>query len=418
MPDIILNGKTYTGIDKMTAPLADGSGEVEFSEGGGSGGSAYPNGKEWTKCAIGSSDNMLGYMVDIVKVKNVWVGFGYGGLWYSTDGKEWVQAVDSTGETLSCWFNCVVYANGLFVAASDYEGTGIYYSTDGVTWTQSNITSGGAMSLIYEKGIWLASHYGGGFLNVSYSLDGKTWTNVNAGGYCYDFAYGGGVFVVTSGSYGIFYSEDGKTWTQSNITDLTYVRAIAYKNGVFVFGSCRNDAGLYYSEDGKTWTQSNITSGKFDTVKYVDHLWFASDSTNLTGIYYSTDGITWTQSNITSGSINEDLCCNNGLFVVAMSNGLFYSMDGKTWTQSNIADVNIMSVLCGCGKWVALSETSSYYSDDGKTWEALSVTSQMSFIIVRYVDGIWYIISIDILDESTYEMYSTLYYSLAYEYAT
>ena len=53
----------------------------------------------------------------------------------------------------------VHYSNGLWVAASGVRN-GLYYSTDGKVWVQSNITSDSFNSIYYSNGIWVAGGYG------------------------------------------------------------------------------------------------------------------------------------------------------------------------------------------------------------------------------------------------------------------
>ena len=153
-------------------------------------------------------------------------------------GRYWSQS-----NITSDYFTAVYYANGVWVAGSDYSSNkGLYYSTDGKTWSQSNITSGYFTAVYYANGVWVAGS-----------------------------------------NNGLYYSTDGKTWTQSNITS-GYFKAVYYANGVWVAGNNYNDKGLYYSTDGKTWTQSNITSGSFKAVYYANGVLVAGSSN---GLYYS-----------------------------------------------------------------------------------------------------------------------------------
>ena len=84
----------------------------------------------------------------IYYANGIWVAAGTDsiGLCYSTDGTLWFKSDIASG-----YFNCVYYANGTWVAA----GSGLYYSTDGKTWTQSNITSDNIYCIYYDNGIWV-----------------------------------------------------------------------------------------------------------------------------------------------------------------------------------------------------------------------------------------------------------------------
>ena len=290
------------------------------------------------------------------------------------NGKAWTRS-NITSEA----FNCVYYANNIWVAGS--QTMGLYYSADGKVWTQSNITSGYFLCVYYGNNTWVAGS--GSDKGLYYSTDGKTWTksNITSGSF-------GGVYyanntwvAIGSGGKGIYYSTDGKTWTKSNITSGRF-RCVYYANNTWVTGS-GSDTGLYYSTDGKTWTQSNITSGNFVCVYYGNNTWVAGKYSN-NGIYYSTNGKTWTQSNITIGAYFRCVYYANNLWVAGSSGkGLYYSTDGITWTQSNITKGNFYCVYYDNNTWV----TGIYYSTDGKTWTQSHGGG--SFDEVYYANNTW-----------------------------
>ena len=68
-------------------------------------------------------------------------------------GRAWAQG---TGDNTAYSFNTVYYANGIWVAGSDYRG--LWWSTDGKAWTQG--TGGNKTytfnSVYYANGIWVA----------------------------------------------------------------------------------------------------------------------------------------------------------------------------------------------------------------------------------------------------------------------
>lgn len=62
-------------------------------------------------------------------------------------------------------FNDICYADGLWVAAADARNgtSGLYYSLDGKTWVQSNVATGALSCVAYADGMWVAaSDYGTG----------------------------------------------------------------------------------------------------------------------------------------------------------------------------------------------------------------------------------------------------------------
>ena len=271
---------------------------------------------------------------------------------------------------------CTHESNGLWVACS--EGSkGLYYSTDGKTWVQSNITKGNFKYVYCVDGLWVAGATSNG---IYYSTDGKTWTRSNiTSGTCYCIHYANGVFVACcDSSNGIYYSTDGKTWTQSNIPNI-YCPSVYYANGLWV--AC--GTGILYSTDGKTWTQSNITGSGFCKVHYAGGLWVACNSSDSSdgGIYYSTDGKEWVQSNLTTGSF---YCVyeSNGIWVACgtyTSKGLYYSTDGKIWTRSNMTSSSYRYVKEADGLWVACGWDGNglCYSTDGKMWTQSNNTSNI-----------------------------------------
>jgi hypothetical protein len=54
--------------------------------------------------------------------------------------------------------------SGVFVASDGLVGCGLYYSTDGINWIQTNVTSGTLAGAQYSKGIWVAGAYGPGLI--------------------------------------------------------------------------------------------------------------------------------------------------------------------------------------------------------------------------------------------------------------
>ena len=87
-------------------------------------------------------------------------------------GKSWIQSNITSGI-----FNCVYYANGIWVAGSD-SNKGLYYSEDGIEWTKSNITSGYFYDVYYGNGSWVASGDDG----LYYSTDGMGWSDASLDG--------------------------------------------------------------------------------------------------------------------------------------------------------------------------------------------------------------------------------------------
>ena len=298
-----------------------------------------PNGTDWTKISAFSASSIS----IICNAAGKWLcALGSNGLYYSTDGINWVRTSFKPGN-----IKYIACANGKWVSGTN---TGLYYSDDGITWTQSNITSGTfERRITYGNGLWHA----GAATCLYYSADGMTWTLAD----------------------GISVSAE-----------------VMCANGKWVAAT---NTGLYYSDDGITWTQSNITSGTARFPKYADGIWVASVVSQ--GLYYSDDGMTWTQSNTTSTTIMS-IAYGNGVWLAGASTGLYRSDDGKKWSQNSYSG-NYRNIAYACGVWVAASggATSGYvrYStDDGQNWANSNLhikASALDSATLMHANGVWLI---------------------------
>ncbi len=341
------------------------------------------------------------------------------GIYYSTNGKEWV-ASNKTSDS----YNCVGYHNGLFIAGS--TSAGLLYSNDkGATWTASSIASGNFLTVFSKDGFWVAG----------------------------------------SDSTGLYYSTDGMTWTQSNLTDIGFNNV--YSNGN-LWIACSINNGIYYSADGITWTQSTIQTDTFKRAYYYNDTWIAINESNQ--VAYSTDGMTWNYSipsevlpysdifmykdlyigrgskdlyylnsqvsdwtAVGVGSGNYFAYADNYMWIIASSdgsglkffdcaintyglpsnnyvqrllengiteyeiniaaNGFEKPANGEVWTQSNITNGTFRCVYYDNNTWVAGSSSNGlYYSTDGKTWTQSNITSE-AFFRVYYDNNTWVAVS-------------------------
>ena len=157
------------------------------------------------------------------------------------NGTEWTRS-----NIISSEFNCVYNGNGIWIAGGYNKG--LYYSTDGKYWTKSNITSD-AFSFVYNaNGIWVAGGNGSG---LYYSTDGKSWTQSKTGSFTCVY-YANGIWVAGGVSNYLYYSTNCINWYQSNIRLVT-IKSIYNANGIWVAGSNSGNTGLYYSV---TWEES------------------------------------------------------------------------------------------------------------------------------------------------------------------
>ena len=95
----------------------------------------------------------------------------YDGIYYSADGKFWIQSNVTNGSfyTIEC------NSQDIFVAANAWYGDGIYYSADGKDWKKSNITKGSFWtSVCNSQDIFVACSWDDDEEKF-YSADGKDW---------------------------------------------------------------------------------------------------------------------------------------------------------------------------------------------------------------------------------------------------
>jgi hypothetical protein len=91
---------------------------------------------------------------------------------YSADGKTWTPADKSPDN----WVGNAGWGNGRFVAAGGYGGS--WYSTDGRSWTKSKVFrdgGDGARSLAFGNGVFTAATDKGNWWR---STDGEAWTRL------------------------------------------------------------------------------------------------------------------------------------------------------------------------------------------------------------------------------------------------
>lgn len=249
-------------------------------------------------------------------------GSDYKGLWYSYDGRYWMQSNITTGFTEDTYFDDIL---SLFISGSNDK---IVYSTDGKTWSDSNITSG-------IKSVRCIHRF------KDYICVGTT-------------------------SDGDYYSIDGKTWTRGNITSSTRVNAFASNDTVLV---AVGNIGLYYTTTSPdSWKKCSAGDNiHFTSVIYdnINNKFYASANGN-NDIYISSDGVNWS-SVTTSGP--KGRIASNGKIILAFPSYFSdsiqtpphqaqYSIDGgQTW-------YDIRGLLNNIASWYIV------YNEANETWYA------------------------------------------------
>lgn len=201
------------------------------------------DGKSWTAATgnpFGSASNSGVGRFAYGNGRYVGCGASYGGndnpLWYSDNGKHWVETTNQFGNVAG---KDVKYANGLFVATSQYlsdSNSMIQYSTDGKTFVPATVpgtfTSGAAFNNVVgrEDSFWLAWGRNGSQGIIYKSEDGRTWEDVTPSG-----AFPTSASFVSSGVWGKY-------------------------NGNWRFviaGEATSGSNIWWTEDGNNWTEAN-----------------------------------------------------------------------------------------------------------------------------------------------------------------
>lgn len=296
----------------------------------------------------------------------------------ASNGKKW-ESTNLDPYRMSC----IEYVNGLYVMGD----RGIYYSNDGKHWIQSNISSDYRITDIsYWDGLWIASSSGS---HQFYSTDGKTWTIIENTTYKiqgikhFKNVWVGFVYSNYESTGGLYYSEDGVTWSPSGINGNTIYSIIEIDDKLFtsvsgvlytstngmtwtkislslgncIYGGFKDSNGYIYlyglsgiirsMNSGRTWknvyyrTTSNVFKQIIGKIIRIDNTLFAYSCANAQylELYTSTNGQIWTKTGIfTNIKYPFAMSYVNDILILASKSGLWYSIDGTKWTQSNVTD--------------------------------------------------------------------------------
>lgn len=257
---------------------------------------------------------------------------------YSSDGITWTEG------TLPKTMNkpLIIYAAGKFVIItfSVNATSGIYniysiYSTDGINWQESQIGTGNSASRIYNI-VYANNKFLFAYNIYAYSsTDGITWTYkyfpTNA--YCYDIAYGNGLFVATTASQDntVYFSIDGENWNSASVgwpsTGSAVLTRIAYGDGKFIIKTSSwnssSDSYIAYSTNAISWTVVKddvafgyiggliFADGRFVDIRYKDTT-LGSTGTS----YFSEDGLNWNEATLPEGVSANCIAYGGNKFVV------------------------------------------------------------------------------------------------------
>lgn len=167
------------------------------------------------------------------------------------------------------------------------------------------------------------------------TLTNGTWVNQRLP--CRTFlrgiAYGNGLFVAVGGSYihmrGVtMTSHDGTTWIRRNSKNTTTLYSVIYGHGLFV--AVGDDGAIFTSPSGLDWRhQHSGTSMGLAAIAFGNGTFVAGGESGT--ILASTNGVEWVRQCLgTSVYVGKIVFCD-GRFLVRDSDATFSSTDGSLW---------------------------------------------------------------------------------------
>lgn len=266
----------------------------------------------------------------------------------------------------------VAYSPDLKLYVSSTTNGGLWYSYDGRFWIQSNVTAGSCQGVYWDDSLKLfVSGSGNKFV---YSTDGKTWIDSNiSDASTIIIIYKFKEYICVGTTTGYYYSTDGKTWTRGSIASILKIKSFASNDTTLVaIGS----SGLYYTNSSpdsfvKCSAGDNIyfTSVIYDNIN--NKFYASADGNN--DIYISNDGVNWSivttsgpKGRIASnGKILLALPCITDLTAIPLVQGEYSIDGGQTWSTIKGLPANISTW------WIV-------YNDISDTWYSCYVTQNVT----------------------------------------
>jgi hypothetical protein len=260
-----------------------------------------------------------------------------------------VAAFSSRAEILEHWstnlvssiagMDCVVYANGRYVAFGEYSDYGVIFSSeDGKTWTlrsdglNSDISY--SIGLVFTGTRFFAL---GGFGTSGTSTNGISWGVFSFPNYgnANGVAFAAGLYVAVSDGFTDFglgsciaRSTDGTNWMAA--TNSAPLGDIAFGAGRFVaIGAYSSSGSVYRSSNGTNWTQSSIPGGS--QISFQNGLFIVpyGPGTNL----ISTTGLSWAPVETGITNLMGKVLSSHGILLARAGVYLVTSTNGTNWVQ-------------------------------------------------------------------------------------
>ncbi len=259
-------------------------------------------------------------------------------LFIDASGSEW-QVIPTN---LPWPLNKVIYVNNIFYAVGDAGG--IYRSTNGRDWVSPvPITNNRLMGIAWSGNKFVAV---GENKTILISVDGENWTTVSTGVVSdyrlYSICWNGNKFIavgwdINNNKTFITSSADGLSWNMSSFSiPGGIINNIIWASNQFVavgqvYSNNEYHPLLLTSTDGIAWANKS-TSINGAGMLY-DVIWTNTGFMAVGGevTASSSNGGTWTRRNIPGLSLVG--IAFSGSVYAAVGNGIYTSLDGINWTK-------------------------------------------------------------------------------------
>ena len=359
----------------------------------------YPSGKglmestdgiNWTEIettGFPSSADTIRYINDRFFVEDLY-------LYWSKDGREWVEAKGYDNKTINnISYGRWVYLDFEWTDYDDFENSrsSVYsLSSDLVTWSEPALAILGTSKYVdpeikgflYAENRFVAVDYD----NACYSSNGTSWTALpDAFGYGTDsLVYGASYFLAYGNrSKGQLYrSSSGTSWSEVTDTDLSTISIndICYGSRFVAVG---DDGEIRYGTSSSAWYDATVPADvveDINAVAYGNGVYVAAGNDGV--ILRSTNGSSWSRVDISEDnpvrqviSETDYIAYGNGIYIAGKSMmGTMYSYDGLPLNWNVIKDNKGNNISYGI-KPVYFHDifvSGSLYSNDGVNWISAS----------------------------------------------
>jgi len=227
-----------------------------------------PDGRTWTLRNSGVSNKLhcvcYGNGAFVAGGDRIRNGFDFNNKIVSSDGIHW-NLVPAEQYAADVW--SIAFGSGMFVAVSNYEGSGAgetYSSVDGINWSHRGTLyrAGDAQALIcvtFGNGRFVTASRDVLTSTITSGSGNFLWNQVyTAPRWLSALSYGDGRFVgvtwsALSAFSHIISSSDGINWTSQEMPDIYALAAIAFGDHQFLTVGIRGK--VLTSPDGESWIQ-------------------------------------------------------------------------------------------------------------------------------------------------------------------